>query len=404
MGIDPLKVKVTSRTAMGISTFYSAVNLISDIIASQPYSVFQNLENGGIASGSDHPLHYLIHTRPNRHMSSFVFRKMMYMNMLVHGHAIAQIIRDKYYRPVALRPFQTKDVQVYEDPYTGYMFFKVVTEPQLVLSEDDVIQIKDVAFDGKRGTSIIDWQAGVLKLGTLARQFSEKNFEKGAFMAGFVTAPLQPTDGEAAKIYKERIMTSLRGDEYGGFGLAVLGQGADFVPVTRSMVESAVIQIFDQSDKDIAKMFRVPLIMLGDTDKSTSFGKGIDSMYILLTNNVIIPKVIQFEQEVDYKCLTKSESLKGYYTKMNLRSLLKGDAATYAEYVAKMLQNGIYTINEIRRFDEMSPVDGGDRNWIQQNMMPVDRADEILTSKYNGKGSTQGDEGAEVPDDSESES
>lgn len=391
MGIDQTRIRVTSRTAMGISTFYSAVNLISDVIASQPYSVKQKLDDGTRKSASNHRLHYLIHTRPNARMSSFVFRKAMWMNVLVHGYAIAQIVKDGLGYPIALIPYPTKDVQRYEDPLYGDIYYKIVNRPGVVLTQEDVIELKDVAFEGGKGVAITDYQSQTIKLTALAQQFATKNFEKGAFIAGFVTAPLQGKDGDTADIYKKRIVDSLKGDQFGGFGLAVLGQGADYKPVASSFGDSKSLEVFNQSDKDIAKMFRTPPVMLGETEKSTSFGKGIDSLYVIFTNNVIIPKTIQMEQEVDYKCFTVRDQKAGYYTRVNLRNLLRGDAATYAEYATKMVQNGIYTINELRDFDEMAPVEGGDRNWIQQNMMPIDRADEILDNKENGGENTNAD-------------
>lgn len=403
MGVDTTKIKVTSKVAMGISTFFSAVHLISDIIATQPWSLLQKDEEQNILSARDHTLHYLLHTRPNAQMSSFIFRKMMFMNMLVHGQAIAQIIKDRMGNAIGLRPFMSKDVQTHTDPLTGWVFFKIVNT-NLVLKEEEVIHLKDVAFDGTKGSSILHWQEDSIKLPALAKAFSSKTLEKGAFMSGFVTAPLQAKDGEAAEIYKERIVSSLRGDNIGGFGLAVLGQGADYKPVTRSMADSSVIELFDQSDRDIAKAFRVPLVMLGDTTKSTSFGKGIDSMYILLVNNVIAPKVKQLEEETDYKCLTFKDQRDGYYSKMNLRSLLRGDAASFADYTTKQLQNGVVTQNEIRALDDLTRLEGGDRLWIQQNMMPMDRADEILDSKKNGTGTTKDADGTKVSSDSESKS
>ena len=396
IGIDPIKVTVTSKSAMGVSTFFSCVRVISDLVASQPYSVYKSLDSGGSKVASSHRLHYLIHTRPNARMSPYIWKRTMMANMLVYGFALSQIVRDGMGNPVALVPHSSSKVTIYEDPETGMYFFKVSGKTNIVLSEDDVIFLKDLGLDGNCGHSVINWQDQTIKLGLLAKKFANKYYEKGAFLSGIITTELDPTNSEAAEIYKERIKQGIHRDED---GIIVLGAGVDYKSIGRDTTESQVIEFLNQTDKDIAKSFGLPMSMLGDTEKQTSFGTGVESMFISVTNTVIIPKAVQLEQEVNYKCLTFNEQRNGYYTKLNFRNLLRGDAKSYAEYVSKMIQNGIYTQNEVRGWDELPAVAGGDRHWIQQNMMPLDMADEVLKSKNTGNG-----EGTKIPAGIESES
>jgi len=396
MGIDPIKVAVTAKSAMGISTFFSCVRVISDLVAAQPYSVYKSLESGGSKIAGNHRLHYLIHTRPNARMSPYIWKRTMMANMLVYGFALSQIVRDGAGNPVALIPYPSRDVSIFEDPETGMYFFKIIGKTDIVLSEDDVIFLKDLGLDGNCGHSIVNWQAQTIKLGLRASRFADRYYEKGAFLSGIITTNLDPKNDEAARIYKERVKNGIREDQD---GIIVVGAGVDYKSIARGPVESQVIEFVNQTDKDIAKSFGLPMSMLGDTEKQTSFGTGVESMFIGVTNTVIIPKAVQLEQEVNYKCLTFNEQRNGYYTKLNFRNLLRGDAKSYAEYVSKMIQNGIYTQNEVRGWDELPAVAGGDRHWIQQNMMPLDMADEVLKSKNTGNG-----EGTKIPAGIESES
>lgn len=387
LGIDPITVSVNAASAMSISTFYSCVRVISDLIAATPYSVLQKGDTGREVKGQ-HRLHYLIHQRPNARMSPYIFKRTMIANMLVYGFSISQIVRDGSGTPVALIPHPSGRVTILEDPISGMYFFEVKKKDgtvSLVLNEDDVIFLKDLGFDGNCGHSIVKWQTKTLELDLLTKSFAEKYYAKNAFLTGIVTTDIDPKNAEVAKIYRDRLLDSIKSD---GSGIAVLGMNATYQPVSRGPVESQVIEFLNQSDKDIAKFFGLPLSMVGDTEKQTSFGTGIESIFIQVTNNVIIPKAIQLEQEVDYKCLTTNEIKQGYYTRFNFRNLLRGDAKTHAEFVTKMIQNGVYNQNEVRAWDEMPAVDGGDQNWIQQNMMPLNKAEEILTSKNNGKGIT----------------
>lgn len=386
LGIDPVSVTVSATSAMGISTFYSAVRLISDLIATQPYSVFKSLDGGGSEIAKTHRLHYLLHTRPNSKMSSYVFRRTMVANMLVYGFAVARILRDGSGNPAALIPHPSSKVEIYEDDVTGMNFFKLIRKDgtiEVVLSEDEVIFIKDLGFDGNCGHSIVKWQYKTLKLDHLTREYADKYYGKNAFISGVITTELEAKDGEAAAIYKQRIIDGIKSD---GSGVAVLGRGVDYKPVSRGPVESQVIEFLNQSDKDIAKFFGLPLAILGDTEKQTSFGTGVEQSFIGITNTVIIPKAVQIEQEINYKCLTDKEIQSGYYTKINFRNLLRGDSKGYAEFIGKMIQNGVYSQNEVRAWDEMPAIEGGNENWIQINMMRLKDADKNTTS--DGKGIT----------------
>lgn len=361
---------------MGIATFFGCVRFISDLIASQPYGLYRKLRGGGSESATDHSLHDLIHTRPNGQMSSFIARRTLVANLIVYGYAVAQIYRDDNYRVVGWKPYPSSKVSVLEDPLTGFNFFQITTSSgMLTLSEDDVIFLKDTSFDGTTGGSIVKWQPKTIKTELLIKAFTERFYEKGTFMSGFITTDIDPKNKEIAKIYKERMIEALEGDETGGYGFAILGMNARWNAVTPSPVEAQILPLLERSDKEICKLFGVPLAMIGDTEKQTSWGTGVEQSFIGVTNTVIIPKAIQIEQEIDYKCLSVSERKKGYYTKMNFRNLLRGDAKSYGEYIAKMVQIGAFSQDEVRAWEEMAPIEGGHGkyHWIQGAMMRIDQ-------------------------------
>jgi HK97 family phage portal protein len=386
LGIETLSANASPRTAMGIATFFGCVRFISDLIASQPYGLYKKLPGGGSASATDHPLHDLIHTRPNAQMSSFIARRTLVMNFIVYGYAVAQIYRDENYRTVGFKPFPSSKVSVLEDPLTGFNFFQITTNSgMLTLSEDEVIFLKDTSFDGTTGGSIVKWQPKTIKTELLIKNFTERFYEKGTFMSGFLTTDLDPKNHEAAKIYKERFVEALEGDETGGYGFAILGMNAKWEKVGITPIEAQILPLLERTDKEICKMFGVPLAMIGDTEKTTSWGTGVEQAFIGVTNTVIIPKAIQIEQEIDYKCLSASERKKGYYTKMNFRNLLRGDAKSYGEYIAKMVQIGAFNQDEVRAWEEMAPIEGGHGKyyWIQGAMMRIDQP--RVTSKQKQK-------------------
>nr|GFD60855.1 hypothetical protein [Tanacetum cinerariifolium] len=67
--------------------------------------------------------------------------------------------------------------------------------------------------------------------------------------------------------------------------------------------------------------------------------------------------------------------------KHNLAALLRADATARANYYQKLVQAGIYSINEVREMEERNAIDGGDRHLVQVNQMPLDKMDETLAAR-----------------------
>lgn len=388
LGDLSLNATVTPRNAMGISAFFGCVRIISNLIAARPFGVHKELENGGGQRQRQHPLDYLLTIRPHRQMSPFMAIRTLVANAIVHGFSIATIKKNEYAQVTEIRPWPTQDVMVMEDLGTGMLFFQVLFNgTNIIYSEDEVIHLKDLSFDGRQGVSIVTWQKPTIKVNLLTSGFLEKYYEKGTFMAGFLTSPLSPKDEEAAKIYKQRVK-----DAFGAEGFAVLGSGMEWHNVSRSPVESQLMETFDKSKTDIATMFGVPLSLLGDTEKQTSWGTGVEQMFIGLTRSVLMPIAYQLEQEINYKCLTTRELKDGYYTHFDFKSLLEGGAVEHANYLRTMVNSGIINIDEARELLQMAPLkDGnGSRNMVQGAMVPIDKLDDIIDRKKNETKSNDG--------------
>lgn len=386
-GLESLSANVTARNAMGISTFFGCVKHISNVMASIPYTVYRDSGAEGSEKYYDHPAYYTLSTRFNENMSSFIARRALITNWLVYGWAVAEIKRDRLRNVVSIIPYASQDVTILHDDETDRYFFQIPSKRKN-LSQDDVIFLRDLSFDGNVGHSIINWQCQTIKIDLLAKEFAQKYYEKGTFMGGMLETPDAGRDAEQAKIYKQRIIESLQGADGGGFGFTVLGPGVKWHNVGRPPVESQLMELFSKSSSDVAQMFNLPLSMIGDTSGDTSWGTGVEQMFIRVTNTVYAPIAAQIEQEFNYKCFRKDEILAGVFTRHIFKSFLRGDLKSQGEYYAKMVTNGIYTIDEVRGFDDMKPLPGGvgARSYMQGAMMPLDIIDEVRLAKQNKNG------------------
>jgi HK97 family phage portal protein len=383
LGLERLIGYVTADNTMGIATFYGFVKFISNQISSLPYNVYR-FKNGITEKIVDHPLTYALETRMNKNMSPFIGRRTMLINCLVHGWSIAEIRKDILMRTETIHPYPCSEVFPMYDEISENYFFHIAKTGQ-VLSQDDVIFLKDISYDGKMGRSIIDWQKQTLKIDLSAKEFTEKFFENGTFMGGFITHPgmSQTTKEEVAKEMKARVMSAFSD----GTGIALLPHESKYHAMGLSPSDAKLLEIFSMSDKDIAKMFNLPLSTIGDTEVQSSWGTGVEAMNTIITNSVLMPLARQIEEEVDYKCFRRDEVQGGYYTEHNFKGLLRGDFKAQSEHIINSVNNGTMTPNEGREFDNLPPLkNGGDDAYMNGTMTPISMIREVKMGNDNGKG------------------
>jgi hypothetical protein len=99
------------------------------------------------------------------------------------------------------------------------------------------------------------------------------------------------------------------------------------------------------SVSDIARFLRVPPHMIGDVDRSTSWGTGIEQQTIGFINFTLLPWLTAFEHAVDRDVVEDEE----FFAEFLVDALLRGDMASRSTAHAVYIQNGVLSENEVRR-------------------------------------------------------
>lgn len=83
---------VNPRSAVQVTAVYACVRVISETIASLPFSVYRKVDDG-YEKAYDHRLYGVLHDEPNAEMTSFVLREVMLAHLLLWGNSYCQILR-----------------------------------------------------------------------------------------------------------------------------------------------------------------------------------------------------------------------------------------------------------------------------------------------------------------------
>jgi HK97 family phage portal protein len=128
-----------------------------------------------------------------------------------------------------------------------------------------------------------------------------------------------------------------------------------------SMVDAQFVESRRFELQEIARLYRIPPFLIGDSTASTTWGTGIQEQTLGFLNFCLDPHLIAFEQALEAVLLTSEEISKGYYFRFDRDELASVSRQDTASYFQTMRSIGVYSVNDIRRkLDEpVIPADSG---------------------------------------------
>ncbi|QFY77365.1 phage portal protein [Alcaligenes faecalis] len=355
---------VTVNSALQLSAAWACVRLISETLSTLPLNLY---DDSGQAKtmARDHPLYRLLHTQPNADMTAAVFWQAYVASLLLWGNAYVEIHRSggaitslEFLLPQFVTRKRTSSGAVewsYADP-----FAKVTRK----IAEAQMWHTPAFTTDGVTGLSPIALGANVIGSAMAADEASAHTFKNGMKAAGLVTmdAVLKPEQREDVRQHVRKVSAD--------GGVMVLEKGSAFQQLTMNPQDAELLSTRSFNVEEICRWFRVPPFMVGHSEKSTSWGTGIEQQMIGFVTFVLRPWCVRIEQSIRKSLMTPAEKQR-YQAEFAMEGLLRGDSAARGQFYSTMVQNGIYTRNNVRRLENLEPVEGGDELTVQSNMIPI---------------------------------
>ena len=375
MGGSSAGKSVTERSAMQMTAVYACVRILSESIAGLPLHLYRYNDSGGKEKAIDHPLYLLLHDEPNPEMSSFIFRETLMTHLLLWGNAYAQIIRNGKGEVFALYPLMPNKMTVSRDD-KGQLYYTYQKSQEelprdnsytVTLYPQDVLHIPGLGFDGLVGYSPIAMAKNAIGLAIATEEYGSKFFANGAQPSGVLEHP--GTLKDPARI-RESWQNTFGGSSNAN-KIAVLEEGMKYTPISISPEQAQFLETRKFQINEIARIFRVPLHMIGDLEKS-SFNN-IEQQSLEFVKYTLEPWVVRWEQTIQ-RTLLSPEEKKTHFVKFNLEGLLRGDYQSRMNGYAIARQNGWMSANDIRELenlDRISAEDGGDLYLVNGNMVPL---------------------------------
>lgn len=346
--------RVTDRTAMQHIAVYACVRVLSEAIAQLPLHVYKYNDKGK-ERVPQHPLYFLLHDQPNPEMTSFVFRETLMSHLLIYGNAYAQIIRNGRGDVLGLYPLMPDKMKVDRDEKNRLIYIysrydeanpNMKEQGDVVLYADEVLHIPGLGFDGLVGYSPIALAKNAIGISIACEEYGASFFGNGASPSGVLEHPGVIKNPERVRDAWQRA--------YGGRNahkVAVLEEGMKFTPIAIPNNEAQFLETRKFQIEEIARMYRVPLHMIGDLDHATF--SNVEHLSLDFVKYSLDPWIVRWEQSLQKALLSDSE--KGqYFIKFNVDGLLRSDYASRMQGYATARQNGWMSANDIREKEDMN--------------------------------------------------
>jgi phage portal protein BeeE len=198
-----------------------------------------------------------------------------------------------------------------------------------VLSDDEILHLPGLGYDGICGVSPIRAARESIGLGLAAQEYGAKLFGSGSLATGILQTEQRLTQKQAdtlSKRWKEKRT---------GLGAAhetiVLDKGAKFHQLTIPPEDAQFLESRRFQVTEVCRWFGIPPFLMFETEKSTSWGTGLEQQALGWVKFDLLPELTAVEQRVT-KHVLKPQPVYAHYSSRACcaatrrpRGLLQGD-------------------------------------------------------------------------------
>ncbi len=378
-------VRVSSAMAATAAAVYAATSLNAQTVATLPIDFLDATDDQRIPQQP--PAVRALWTRPNPDQTLSAFIETLVMSLMLWGNFYGFIRRNEAGDVVEIWPIDPERVteieRIDEDGQLGLRFrvedFGWVTNrPGKPI---EMLHIPWIALPGRiRGMSPVEFNAELIGMSLSSQEHAARFLGDGAHMSGQIETAAELNREDAKELLDNFNLGHAGPGKAGRVG--VLSGGAKFTTITIPPNELQFLEQMQFTDRKITSIYRAPPHMVGDLEKSTSFGTGLEEIvkgYAVFTIVAIAKKI---EDAVESTLLAGTQ----IQMRFQVNGLLRGSVKDRAEFYRVMQGLGWMSANEGRALEDMPPVPGphGNRYYVPLNTVDAEAPREDIESRFRG--------------------
>ncbi len=336
---------VSNINAPKVATVYACVSLVSDTIASLPFRLHRETDEGYILQPG--PIDDMVRKQPNSYYNSYDFRKAMMTNLLLRGNAYILPMRNG----ASLAGMELIDNDyVTIDTTSGDLIYQIRlnTGVNMRLLPEQIIHLKLWTIDGINGVSPIAYAKETIGTSMAATKHLGSFYGRGATPKGILQIQGTIRDADRVRQIGQQFDERYAGANAGG--TAILTEGAEYKPVALSNRESQFLETLKFGVEEICRLYKVPPHKIGHME-GAGYSNSIEAQNAQFVTDCIRPMVELIEMEFTNKLLSGSRKFN-----LDMRALMRGDIMTQVQRNVSYWNIGVLSANDIRKDEGLDPI------------------------------------------------
>jgi HK97 family phage portal protein len=343
-------VDVSPSSSMQVAAVYRCVDIIASTMGMLPWRVFSR-DGDRETLAPEHPADVLLSRTPNRWQTPFQFKQWIGLCQCLRGNAFAFVVRQGGV-PVELVPLHPDHMTVEQigDFDVRYTYTSFDGRRQ-IFAPNEIMHFMPISLNGLWGLSPINAARQGIGLAMAAEKFGARHFGSGVRPTGALKMPAgTKLTSEQIDRLRTDINIVLAGVD-NSHKVPIFEDGLEWQSLSMTADEAQYVDSRKFQRSEIAMFFGVPPHMLGDVDKQTSWGTGIEQQGRAFDIYTMSKWLVSAQDEANGALFGANEA--DFYTRFETDTLTRSDLSVLTASVVSLVNGGVISPNEARRLMKM---------------------------------------------------
>lgn len=347
---------VSVKTAIEVATVFACMRVIANGIAQVPFKLMKESPDGRTRKpAKDHPLYDLLQNRPNEWQTSFEYREMLAMHLVLCGNAFSFINRTSRSGIVELIPFEPGCVTVKRDDNNVLTYeVRLQNGNTQIFPASAIWHLRGPSWSGWMGLEAVALAREAIGLSMAIEEQQARLQKNGVRPSGTYSVDGTLT-AEQYKALRDWINDNNGGIDNTGKAF-VLDRNAKWLNTSMTGVDAQTLETRRYQVEEICRFALVNPIMVGAESKNTTYASA-EQMFLAHVVHCLSPHYQRIEQSANVNLLTDAERKAGYYMNFVDAGLMRGSIVNQKEVLLGYTNGGLMTANEARALLDMNPDD-----------------------------------------------
>ena len=348
----PTGLSITPDNALNITTVFQAIRFLSFMVASLPRITYQ--KNGDDRRrATRHPLYSILHDIPNPEMTSFDLWTLLASHVFGRGNGLAEIQYNERGQVVALWPLRPDRVELVRNANNELRYLVTLSSGEKrALRPEQIFHLRGLTKEGLWGQSVLTMHRNAVGLARATEEFGGAYFNNNAEPGVVLKHPSTLSDTAYARMSESWEQAHMGLNQ--SHRMAILEEGTDIAKVGFHPQDSQFLETRKFQVIEIARMFGIPPHLLFELSNATFTNIEHQSLEFVIYH--LRPWLVSFEQQILRSLFLERERKAGYYTEFLVEGITRGDIQTRYQAYSVGLQNGFFSINDVRRLENMNTI------------------------------------------------